>query len=356
MDTKNNRKGVFSLELQLTLLLWVIYLIIPYLVVPERYAYSLAPSELAIKASYLLLALLNNYLLIPRCLHKSRYGLFALLLLLMIAAGALFEESILEYLFFPDTRGAQLTLTGLQWSASKIGFVLILFSTFKLIWDYQRKQQQMNELEKEKIASELKFLKSQVNPHVLFNNLNNIYSYALEKSDKVPEMLLKLSEIMRYMLNEEENQFVRLEKEIRYLEDFIELQKLRLEGRGDVSMTVTGNPDSYCIAPLLLVAFVENSFKHSMQTEVDNIVIDIKLDISDGVLNFVSRNTYSEDGGPSLANKNGRETGIGLQNVQKRLQLIYRDKHDLQISKKNNFFVVELSLDLSVNEPEMLDH
>ncbi|MDX1585506.1 MAG: histidine kinase [Balneolaceae bacterium] len=356
MNAQKNKKGLFSLELQLTLLLWVIYLIIPYLVVPERYAYSLAPSELAIKASYLMLALLNNYVLIPRFLHKSRYALFTFLLLLTIAGGALFEESLLEYLFFPDTRGAQLTLSGLQWSASKIGFVLILFSTFKLIWDYQRKQQQMNELENEKIASELKFLKSQVNPHVLFNNLNNIYSYALEKSEKVPEMLLKLSEIMRYMLNEEDNQFVRLEKEIRYLEDFIELQKLRLEGRGDVSMTVTGNPENYRIAPLLLVAFVENSFKHSMQTEVENIVIDINLDIKDGMLNFVSRNTYSEDGGPSLANKNGRETGIGLQNVKKRLQLIYRDKHQLHISKENNFFVVELSLDLSVNEPEMLDH
>ncbi len=356
MNAQIKRKGFFSLELQLTLLLWVIYLIIPYLVVPERYAYSLAPSELAIKASYLLLALLNNYVLIPRFLHNSRYAVFTLLVLLVIAAGAFFEESVLEYLFFPDTRGAQLTLSGLQWSASKIGFVLILFSTFKLIWDYQRKQQQMNELENEKIASELKFLKSQINPHVLFNNLNNIYSYALEKSEKVPEMLLKLSEIMRYMLNEENNQFVRLEKEIRYLEDFIELQKLRLEGRGDVSLTVTGNPGNYCIAPLLLVAFVENSFKHSMQTEVENIIIDIKLDISDGILNFVSRNTYSEDGGPSLANKNGRETGIGLQNVKKRLQLIYRDKHDLQISKEDNFFVVQLSLDLSVNEPEMLDH
>ncbi|NGP77945.1 GHKL domain-containing protein [Balneolaceae bacterium YR4-1] len=356
MNAQKNRKGLFSRELQLTLLLWVIYLIIPYLVVPERYAYSLAPSELAIKASYLMLALLNNYVLIPRFLHKSKYALFSLLVLATIALGALFEESILEYLFFPDTRGAELTMSGLQWSASKIGFVLILFSTFKLIWDYQKKQQQMNELENEKIASELKFLKSQVNPHVLFNNLNNIYSYALEKSEKVPEMLLKLSDIMRYMLNEEENQFVRLDKEIRYLEDFIELQKLRLEGRGDVSLTVTGNPENYSIAPLLLVAFVENSFKHSMQTEVDNIVIDIKLDITDGMLNFVSRNSYSEDGGPSLANKNGRETGIGLQNVKKRLKLIYHDKHNLNISKENNFFVVELSLDLSVNEPEMFDH
>lgn len=346
----------FSLEIQLTLLLWIVYLVIPYLVIPERYEYSLAPSELAIKASYLVLALFNNYVLIPRYLHKSRYGLFSIFILVVVVIGALFEEGVLEYLFFPDTRGAQFTLRGIQWAASKVGFALILFSAFKLIWDYQQKQKQINELEKEKIESELKFLKSQINPHVLFNNLNNIYSYALEKSEKVPEMLLKLSEIMRYMLNEGDSQFVQLNKEISYLEDFIELQKLRLEGRGNVSLDVSGNPENYRIAPMLLVAFVENSFKHSMQSEVDNIEIAISIAIENSTLTFVSRNTFSEDGGPALNNHSGRETGIGLQNVKKRLQLIYRDKYELEISKENNFFVVQLSLDLSVNEPEVLDH
>lgn len=355
MTTVTKRK-FFSLEVQLTLLLWVVYLVIPYLVVPERYEYSLAPSELIIKTSYLFLALFNNFMLIPKFLHKGRYATFAILVFIVLAAGALFEELVLEYLFFPDTRGAELSLRGVQWAFSKMGFVLILFSTFKLIWDYQRKQNQLAELEKEKIDSELKFLKSQVNPHVLFNNLNNIYSYALEKSDKVPEMLLKLSDIMRYMLNEEDTQFVSLDKEIRYLKDFIELQKLRLEERGNVTLEIAGNPENYKIAPLLLVAFVENSFKHSMRSEVDNIEIDIKIGIENGTLNFESRNTFSEGDGPSLNNQNGRERGIGLQNVKKRLQLIYKDKHQLDIYKEDNFFVVQLSLDLSVNEPEMLDH
>lgn len=350
------KSKILSLEVQLTLLLWVVYLVIPYLVVPERYQYSLAPSELLIKTSYLVLALFNNFVLIPRFLHKSKYALFAVLVFATLVVGALFEEIILEYLFFPDTRGAQLTMRGVQWAFSKVGFVLILFSTFKLIWDYQRKQNQIAELEKEKIASELKFLKSQINPHVLFNNLNNIYSYALEKSDKVPEMLLKLSDIMRYMLNEEDSQFVSLEKEIRYLEDFVELQKLRLEERGNVSMQVTGNPRNYKIAPLLLVAFVENSFKHSMQSEVDNIEIHIGITIQNGTLNFVSRNTFSEGDGPSINNHHRRDTSIGLQNVKKRLKLIYKDKHELDISKEDNFFIVQLSLDLTVNEPEMPDH
>ena len=355
MSTKNNR-SFFTLEVKLTILLWIVYLILPYLVVPERYGYSLAPSELAIKVSYLFLALLNNFVLIPRFLHKSRYVLYAGLVFLVIAGGALFEEAVLEYLFFPETRGADIGLRGLQWAASKVGFVLILFSTFKLIWDYQQKQKQINELEKEKIESELKFLKSQINPHVLFNNLNNIYSYSLEKSDKVPNMLLKLSEIMRYMLNEGENQFVPLQKEINYLKDFIELQKLRLEERGDVNLDIQGDPENYKIAPLLLVAFVENSFKHSMRSEVDNIFIGFKLKVDDGELYFESINTFSESDGPEPIGTNERETGIGLKNVQKRLQLIYEDRHELNISKDERYFHVKLNLDLSVHEPEMHNH
>ena len=355
MTTKTDH-SFFSLELRLTILLWVVYLILPYLVVPERYGYSLAPSELAIKVSYLFLALLNNFVLIPRFLHKSRYFLYAGLVLMVLAGGAFFEERILEYLFFPDTRGADFTLRGLQWSASKVGFVLILFSTFKLIWDYQQKQKQMNELEKEKIESELKFLKSQINPHVLFNNLNNIYSYSLEKSEKVPDMLLKLSEIMRYMLNEGESQFVSLEKEINYLKDFIELQKLRLEERGDVTLEIKGNPENYKIAPLLLVAFVENSFKHSMRSEVDNIYIGFSLIVDDGKLYFESKNTFSESDGPEPIGRNERETGIGLKNVQKRLQLLYEGKHNLEITKEESYFRVKLNLDLTVHEPEMLNH
>lgn len=357
MTTSGSKKNIFwSLEFRLTLLLWLVYLVIPYLVVPERYGYSLAPSELAIKASYLLLALLNNYYLIPKYLHNSRYIIYSAAVLGVIVLGAFWEELVLEPVFFPDTRGGNLTLRGLQWAASKVGFVIILFSTFKLIWDYQKKQSQMAELEREKIESELKFLKSQINPHVLFNNLNNIYSYALDRSEKVPEMLLKLSEIMRYMLNEGDNKFVSLDKEIKYLEDFIELQKLRLEGRGKVLLQVEGDPQNYKIAPLLLVAFVENSFKHSMRSEIDDIEIEIRIHIEDGHLTFLSRNTFSENNGHETIDEDERETGIGLQNVKKRLQLIYAGKHYLDISTENGYFVVNLTLDLAVDEPEMLNH
>ncbi|MGD8426322.1 MAG: histidine kinase [Balneolaceae bacterium] len=352
MSLRKKIKNFFGVEYRVLLLLWFIYLIIPYLVVPERYGYSMAPSDLAIKIYYLFIILLNNFVLIPRFLNNNKYWKFTAAVIFVVVVGAFFEEIVLENIFYPNTRGGALTIRSVQWSIYKIGFVIILFSSFKLIWDNQRRQKRFNELEREKMESELKFLKSQINPHVLFNNLNNIYSYALEKSEKVPEMLLRLADIMRYMLKDGNDRFVTLDKELNYLNDFIELQKIRLEGRGKVEFSVEGNAAPYQIAPLLLVAFVENSFKHSMRSEVENIFIRINIRIANDTLHLYVENTFSDaDNGTQ-----SQETGIGLQNVRKRLELMYPDKHSLEIEQKDGRFVVQLSLNLIVDEPEVLSY
>lgn len=356
MAFRKKLKNFFSVEYRVLLLLWLIYLIIPYLVVPERYGYSMAPSDLAIKIYYLVIILLNNFLLIPRYLNNNKYWKYTAAIILTVLIGALFEELVLENIFYPNTRGGSLTIRSVQWSIYKIGFVIILFGSFKLIWDNQKRQRRLNELEHEKMESELKFLKSQINPHVLFNNLNNIYSYALEKSDKVPEMLLKLSDIMRYMLKDGNEQFVPLQKEINYLQDFIDLQKLRLEGRGEVKFTVEGNSANYRIAPLLLVTFVENSFKHSMRSGVDNILIKINIRIANNALQLYVENTYWDNNSDSDETTEKEETGIGLKNVRKRLELIYPNKHNLEIERDNGRFLVRLSLNLKVDEPEVYNY
>ncbi len=351
--TKNHAiPRLLSTETSVFVLLWLIYLLLPYVVLPDRYGYSLGWAELVIKSTYLLPVLFNSVVLIPRLLYKSRYWIYALLLLIIVFSTGFFEELVLENIFYPDTRGDDLSLGGVQHAASKIGFVVGLFSSFKLLWDYQNKQKQVSELEREKVESELKFLKSQINPHVLFNNLNNIYSYALEKSEKVPEMLLKLSEIMRYMLKDGTEPLVPLRKELNYLENFVDLQKLRLEGRGQVHFQIEGDPGEYKIAPLLLVSFVENSFKHSMKTEVDNIIIDICIGIKNDELTFKARNSYS--GAHNTDSHDG--TGIGLKNVQKRLRLIYENRHTLSINRLKDHFVVQLTLNLSVDESEVLSY
>lgn len=328
-------------------------MLLPYLVVPDRYEYSMGLPELVIKTSYLLPVLLNNLVLIPRLLYKSRYWIYFSLTLIVILATGILEEFVFENIFYPTTRGGDFSFHAVRNAATKIGFVIVLFSSFKLLWDFQIKQKQVSELEKEKVESELKFLKSQINPHVLFNNLNNIYSYALEKSEKVPEMLLKLSEIMRYMLKDGTQPLVPLRKELVYLENFIDLQKLRMEGRGNVRFEVKGDPKDHKIAPLLLVSFVENSFKHSMKTAVDDIYIDIQITIKANKLTFDAKNSYAEID----ATENLRETGgIGLQNVKKRLQLIYNGQHTLSINHTNDYFFVHLTLNLNVDEPEMLNY
>lgn len=353
LNRPRNISRSYSSEAAIFILLWLVYLLLPYLVVPDRYQYSMGLPELVIKTSYLLPVLLNNLVLIPRLLYKSRYWIYFFLLLAVVSLTGFLEEFVLENIFYPTTRGGELSLSSLQNAAFKIGFVLGLFSSFKLLWDFQIKQKQVSELEKEKVESELKFLKSQINPHVLFNNLNNIYSYALEKSDKVPEMLLKLSEIMRYMLKDGTEPLVPLRKELSYLQNFVDLQKLRLEGRGNVQFTVKGDPGDYKIAPLLLVSFVENSFKHSMQTAIDDIYIDILVRIENDELTFEAKNNYS-DVKPTKAE---RDTGgIGLKNVKKRLQLIYNGQHSLSINHTDEHFFVHLTLNLNVDEPEMLSY
>ena len=188
----------------------------------------------------------------------------------------------------------------------------------------------------------MKFLKSQISPHVLFNNLNNIYSYALEGSSKTPQMILKLSELMRYMLDDAREKWVSLQKEIDYLRDYIELQKIRLEDRGDVRFEVEGNLENKQIAPLLLVAFVENSFKHGMSVSGEKIFIRIKVRVEDGKLYFSAVNSHSQNVNSSDISD---EKGIGLDNVRKRLELLYSTRHRLQVEQDEERFYVSLEID-----------
>jgi len=201
-------------------------------------------------------------------------------------------------------------------------------------------------LEKEKVESELKFLKSQINPHVLFNNLNNIYSLALEQSEQVPKMILKLSQLMRYMLYDSNEQYVMLEKEMEYLRDFIELQKLRLDESALITLHIEGNTENKKIPPLLLITFVENSFKHSMKTTDKHIEIIIRLEIKGSKLHFHTANTYSESEDDYT---NGKRGGIGLKNVTKRLDLIYGDNYQLKFYPNTEYYHVTLELELEAD-------
>jgi LytS/YehU family sensor histidine kinase len=215
---------------------------------------------------------------------------------------------------------------------------IFLSAVLKFVTDWFLNDKIRSNLENEKLISELAFLKSQINPHFLFNSLNNIYSLAYQKSEKTPEAILKLSEIMRYMLYESNEDKVALADEIRYLRNYIELQKLRFKDNTYIKFEITGEVHTQKITPLVLISFVENAFKHGLVTDKE-IPISIFLRIEPGKLFFSTINKKS--------NLNKDDTGgIGLQNVRRRLDLLYNNKYELHIQDKNDIYNCELYLSL----------
>lgn len=204
-------------------------------------------------------------------------------------------------------------------------------------------QYRMQEMEARQLKSELNLLKSQVNPHFLFNTLNNLFSIAQKNNDdETADGLLKLSQLMRYMIYESNVDLVSLEKEITYIRNYIDLQKLRFENQEllKIKFQTTDNLKSTFICPMMLIPFIENAFKHGLSTESQNL-IDISLSIENKVLNLIVKNTVSNR---NLTDK--KNSGIGLENVKRRLNLVYPNKHKLTIDSDNDFFRVNLIIEL----------
>jgi sensor histidine kinase YesM len=196
------------------------------------------------------------------------------------------------------------------------------------------------EAEKEKLNTELTFLKHQINPHFLFNTLNSIYSLALVKSDMTAEAVMKLSEMMRYVLQDVEKEKVPLALEIEYLEHYVELQKIRLSENVEVQFAIKGEPDAFEIPPIILVPFVENAFKFGTSAH-ENARITISIRIAENQLAFqVSNQIFN-------GRKQTETFGIGIQNTRKRLQLIYPGKHRLDLTKTESHFNVTLMIVLT---------
>ena len=295
--------------------------------------------EFVFFTNYILAALFVSYLLLPRYFYKKKYIQFTVWIMILLILVILIEEFLLEKLFFPDTRGN--FFPGILPTLLDVLPVILILVGFKFGFDAQRKQTELEKLNTVVAESRLQFLKSQINPHFLFNNLNNLYAYALEKSPKTPEIILELSSLLRYMLYDCQESRVPLDKEIQCLHDFIRLQKLQIEGRGDITFTISGEQKNHFIAPLILIVFVENCFKHSTASQTKGIQIDITMDISDGRLKMQCSNTFS-----SNANLQELSKGIGLDNVKSRLALLYPNTHILNIDNQDNVFKVDLELNL----------
>ena len=290
--------------------------------------------------NYAFFALIINYICLPFFYKKKNIWLFSGMVMLCITFSALVEELALEPIFFSGPRAEVIKLLG---AIIDITPVIAILTGVKFAWDAVNKQREVDKLEDAVKESQLQYLKSQINPHFLFNNMNNIYAYALEGSEKTPEIILELSGLLRYMLYECKERFVPLDKEIEHLKNFINLYELQIEDRGDVTFSLEGLIRNQKIAPLILIVFVENAFKHSQSSQSSGIQIEVNVRIGDDdKLFFQCKNSFDEG-----SNVDKLDKGIGLQNVQKRLELIYPNAHSLKIKDDKNMYEVELSIDLN---------
>jgi LytS/YehU family sensor histidine kinase len=202
---------------------------------------------------------------------------------------------------------------------------------------WRSSQQQVAQAEADKAQAELSFLKAQINPHFLFNTLNNIYSLAVTKNERTADSIMKLSNIMRYVTDDVSQHFVPLQHEVDCINDFIELQRLRLSKKVQVDFGVKGSLENKTIVPLLLMTFVENVFKYGISNHEPS-TITIQLQAEERSITFYCHNKIFKPAG------NPQRTGIGIANTQKRLEHLYPNKHLLNITNENGFFSVELIL------------
>lgn len=224
-------------------------------------------------------------------------------------------------------------------------FLVGLSSTiYSIVRDWMKSQREKQELQKQTLTSELRFLKSQINPHFLFNTLNNLYALTLKKSDLAPEIVLKLSEMMRYMLYECNERRVPLHKEVNYLKNYLELEKLRQGKKFITRLDVQGEIKNQMIAPLMFIPFVENSFKHGINNSISEGYVDIEILVDDQDLQVNIENSKAMSLPSPHKKKSG---GIGLANVKRRLNLLYPDEYQLEIIDSPDNYRVELGLTLN---------
>jgi two-component system, LytTR family, sensor kinase len=285
---------------------------------------------------------INTYILLPKYLVSRKYLMYVLLILgtfiiaLTVSKGA-------EYLFFQTDKlyGARPYPTIIL----PMTLLLGIGTSFEMVLQWEKQKRKQETIEKEKASAELSFLKSQINPHFLFNTLNNIYSLAERNSTKTGQSILLLSNLMRYILYDTKQGKILLVNEIKHLEEYIALQRLRIVEVNTVSIQFNNsiNTDKILIEPLILIPFVENAFKHGISYAAKSfIAIDLKIEHD--YLIFKVHNSKKSSNGKS--SPESMHQGVGMVNTQRRLELLYPDRHTLTIKNDHDYYSACLHIKL----------
>ncbi len=288
---------------------------------------------------------INLLILIPYFLKRKKYisfGLLQIINIVFIITLNLFSSLLIENANISEVN----IFNEFIYEAILISLFISITTFLKLLRDwinFQEDSIKFKETQRQKLEAELKLLRGQINPHFLFNTLNNLYALSLDKSDKTPNLILKLSDLMRYMLYDCRDSYVLIDKEISFIKNYLELEKIRIGDKANVEMKVNGSTGLQQIAPLLFIPFIENAFKHGCNRQLNHSFIKINFDIEkQGVIKFCIENTKEEKD----YLKDTKYSGIGIENVKKRLILLYPEKHSLKISDNQNVFKVELIIEL----------
>jgi two-component system, LytTR family, sensor kinase len=292
----------------------------------------------------------NMYFLMPQYLLQKRYlEFFVYLILMMGAIGILMQFVLMPLLIHPlicptTCTNDNLTLYRFVRNIVNLGYLVSISAAIYLLKNWYHDQQATQQLAQDKLEAELKFLKGQIHPHFLFNTLNSLYSLTLRKSEKAPEVVLKLSGLMDYMLYDAAAAKVPLDKELSYIQNYLALERIRYGDRVDITYTESGGIAGKQIAPMMLLPFVENAFKHGVSTETENAWIRVDVKVQGNTLVVLVENCKCCE----KASDSHRDfaSGIGLKNVRRRLELLYENRYSLEVEDEPESYAVRLELEL----------
>ncbi len=291
------------------------------------------------------------YFLFPQYVFKGKYFTaiigFIVLIIVTAALSHLFSRTLI--VFFRHQMGVHTfvnsfiygMMAGLRGSNTVAGFA----AAIKLIKHWYNKKMEAEQFEKEKLKAELELLKNQLHPHFLFNTLNNLYSLIIQKSKDAPEVVLRLANLLRFMLTESSKNKIALTQEIDILKSYIALEQLRFGERLDLTVNMNGDPADKMIAPLLLLPFAENAFKHGAHSSLDQPWMSMDIEVINNNLKFKMINGKAPNGSTIPATRTF-PSGIGLQNVRRRLDVLYPGKYVLRTLEQDESYIVNLNVEL----------
>ncbi|WP_158977796.1 sensor histidine kinase [Cellulophaga sp. L1A9] len=337
-------------QILIHILLWLLFyglLLYPFISQERPF-----PPDLHVRFIFsFLLFYINYYYLIPKLLLKKSVGNYIIISIVLVIIFGLIVNIFGNLAFVNSSPEDLLKMQNRHLGNEKpefrsffmsiitFGIPYVVSSLLRIYIEWNHNEDLRKITENEKVNSELQFLKTQLNPHFLFNSLNAIYSLSVKKSEKTSEAIINLSELMRYMLYEADKDVAPLSKEIEYIKNYVQLQRLRLSNTENVILKISGEDKQKSIAPLLFISFIENAFKYGTDFK-GKTNVKISLSIFDEAIHFSVINKIG------AFRKEAKNSGVGLENIKNRLNLLYPDTHDLFVENDGENYCVRLTLKL----------